>query len=126
MKNLPKISDAEYQVMQIIWEKYPISTNDIIDLLSEKTKWNPKTIQTLLSRLVKKGALNHEKQSRCFIYSPKVKKEEYVNYESKSFLKRFYNGALNSMVLNFLEQNELTKEDIEELKNILDKKNDLN
>lgn len=124
MKNLPKISEAEYQVMEIIWEKFPISTNEVVEFLERKTEWSPKTIQTLLTRLTKKGALSYEKKSRSFVYSPNVKKEDYINQESKSFLNRFYNGTLNSMVLNFLEQNKLNENDIEELRAILNNKKD--
>lgn len=118
-----KISEAEYQVMEVVWDNYPISTNEVVDELAEKLDWSPKTIQTLLSRLVKKGALSYDKKSRHFIYSPSIEKEEYVNIESKSFLNKFYNGTLNSMVLNFLQQNELSSSDVEELKNILNKNN---
>lgn len=122
MKNLPRISEAEYQVMEIVWKNFPISTNEVVEILAQKTEWSPKTIQTLLTRLTKKGALSYEKKSRSFIYSPNVKKEDYINQESKSFLNRFYNGTLNSMVLNFLEQNKLNEDDIEELREILNNK----
>ena len=122
MINLPKISDAEYEVMKIIWANSPISTNKIIEELTEITEWSPKTIQTLLSRLVKKEAITYEKESRSFVYTPLIKKEDYLEKESSSFLNRFYNGALNSMVLNFLEKGKLTKNDINELRNILDER----
>lgn len=122
MTNLPKISDAEYEVMKIIWLNAPISTNKIVDKLAENTTWSPKTIQTLLSRLVKKGALTYEKESRSFVYAPLIKEEDYLDRENSSFLNRFYNGTLNSMVLNFLEKGKLTKEDINELKHILNER----
>lgn len=119
MKNLPQISDAEFEVMKIIWEYAPISTNEVIDKLSQTTKWNPKTIQTMLLRLVKKKALAYEKNSRVFIYTPLVHKDEYLEQESNSFLNRFYNGTLNSMVLNFLENDKLSEKDINTLRNML-------
>lgn len=122
MKNLPKISEAEYEVMKVVWEGAPISTNDVSLKLSNSTQWSPKTIQTLLSRLVKKGALSYVKEGRTFVYSPLVLSEEYLAEESESFLKRFYHGALNSMVLNFLEQDRLTGDDINELKSLLEQK----
>nr|UWI50610.1 BlaI/MecI/CopY family transcriptional regulator [Clostridioides difficile] len=122
MKKLPQISEAEYQVMKIIWKYAPISTNEVIEKLVKTSKWSPKTIQTMLLRLVKKGALTYEKSSRVFVYTPIVKEEEYVSTESSSFLNRFYNGTLNSMVLNFLENDKLSEDDIEELRNILDKR----
>ncbi len=122
MKKIPKISEAEYEIMKIIWDYAPISTNEVIERLKGANDWSPKTIQTLLSRLVKKGALSYVKNSRVFVYSPLVEEKEYLTEESSSFLQRFYHGALNSMVLNFLEQDKLTEKEIEELKQILDTK----
>ena len=122
MKNLFTISEAEYQVMKIIWAKAPISTNEVVEALIKTSEWSPKTIQTLLSRLVKKGVLDHKKESRKFVYMPLVREEEYLEQESDTFLNRFYEGTLNSMVVNFLEQDKLTKDDIDELKRILDEK----
>ncbi|HGM3507509.1 TPA: BlaI/MecI/CopY family transcriptional regulator [Clostridioides difficile] len=122
MKKLPQISEAEYQVMKIVWQYAPISTTEVIEKLAKTSTWSPKTIQTMLLRLVKKGALTYEKNSRVFVYTPLVKEEEYVATESRSFLNRFYNGTLNSMVLNFLENNKLSEDDIEELREILNKR----
>ncbi len=119
MKSLPQISEAEFEVMKIVWNYAPISTNEVIDKLTKTSKWNPKTIQTMLLRLVKKGALTYEKNSRVFVYTPLVQKEEYIDRESNSFLNRFYNGTLNSMVLNFLENDKLSEKDILALRNIL-------
>jgi len=119
MSKLPQISEAEYEVMKIIWEHFPISTNDIIELLRKSKTWSPKTIQTMMIRLEKKGAVMHEKKSRLFIYSPVVCKDDYVDMESRSFLNRFYNGTLNSMVTSFLENDKLSAEDIKELKELL-------
>lgn len=122
MKDVPQISQAEYEVMKIVWKYAPISTNEVIDKLIKTSKWNAKTIQTMLLRLVKKGALTVQKESRVFVYTPTVKAEEYRAYESKSFLNRFYDGALKSMVLNFLEQDQLSEKDVKELRKMLDQK----
>ncbi|MGL4774620.1 MAG: BlaI/MecI/CopY family transcriptional regulator [Clostridium sp.] len=122
MKEKIQISEAEYEVMKVIWDNEPISTTAVIEKLSDKTSWSPKTIQTMLLRLVKKEVLTYEKQSRVFVYSSCIKKEEYLDNESNSFLNRFYNGTINSMVLNFLESDKLTNDDIDELRNLLEKK----
>ncbi|MHC1747860.1 MAG: BlaI/MecI/CopY family transcriptional regulator [Cellulosilyticaceae bacterium] len=122
MNKVPVISEAEYEVMKIVWANAPISTNEVVEKLSETTTWNAKTIQTLLARLIKKGALDYEKSGRVFIYTPLVKEEEYLEKESVTFLNRFYNGALNAMVVNFLEHDKLTKNDIETLKKLLEEK----
>ena len=70
MNDLPQISEAEFEVMKIVWKHAPISTNEITDKLLQTTSWSPKTIQTLIKRLVTKGVLTYEKQSRVFVYTP--------------------------------------------------------
>ena len=124
MKNSFPISEAEYQVMKLIWAKAPVSTKEVTEILIKESQWKPKTIQTLLSRLVKKGVIGYEKEGRVFVYTPLIKEEDYVEQESSSFLNKFYDGALNSMVVNFLEQDKLTENDINELKKILDMEKD--
>lgn len=122
MKTLPQISDAEFEVMDIIWKYAPISTNEITDRLAQKKEWSPKTIYTMLSRLEKKGAIRHEKESRVFVYTPCVKKEDYLEAESRTLVNRFFDGAMNQMVVSFLNQRELSAKDLDELQDILDKK----
>ena len=86
MAALPQISEAEFEVMKIVWKYAPISTNEITDRLVKTTTWSPKTIQTLIKRLVTKGALSYEKQSRVFVYTPLVGEAEYITQQS--FLSR--------------------------------------
>ena len=121
MSSLPQISDAEFEVMDVIWKYAPISTNDITDRLKHKD-WSPKTIYTMLSRLEKKGVVVHEKESRVFVYTPCVKKEDYLAVESRTLADRFFDGAMKQMVVSFLDQKDLTQEDLDELQSILDKK----
>ena len=78
MKALPKISEAEYEVMKIVWNYAPISTNEITEHLTRTTDWSPKTIQTLIKRLVNKGVLTYEKRSRVFVYTPLFEQNEYI------------------------------------------------
>jgi len=123
MNEIPSISDAEYQVMKVIWAAgVPISTNEVVEKLEKTTAWKPKTIQTLLSRLVKKGALKYEKESRVFVYTSLIRESEILEKESDSFLNRFYDGTLNSMIVNLLEHDKLSEEDMNELKRILEEK----
>lgn len=65
MTSLPQISEAEFEVMKIIWKYTPISTNEITERLTKTTSWNPKTIQTLIKRLVDKGVLSYENAVEC-------------------------------------------------------------
>ncbi|WP_066307178.1 BlaI/MecI/CopY family transcriptional regulator [Bacillus sp. FJAT-29814] len=119
MKEIPQISEAEFEVMKVIWTYEPISTPEIVEKLSKKSDWKPNTIHTMLARLVKKSALHARKDGRMFIYTSLVEKHEYVEQKSKSFLKQFFGGTLNSMVLNLIENDQLSNEDITELKKIL-------
>ena len=122
MKKL-EISAAEYQVMKVIWSSAtPISTNQVVECLQTSTAWKPKTIHTLLSRLVKKGALQHEKSGRVFIYTPLVAEHEMLAKENDSFLNQFYGGALNPMVVHLLEQDKLSEDEMIALRRILDEK----
>ncbi len=115
MSELPQISEAEFEVMKIVWKHAPISTNEITDKLLQTTSRSPKTIQTLIKRLVTKGVLAYEKQSRMFVYTPVVKKSEYIGQKSNSFLKRYYNGEIPAMVSAFIENDRLSETDVEHL-----------
>lgn len=122
MKALPQISEAEFEVMKIVWKYAPISTNDVIDKLTPTSSWSPKTIQTLLKRLAAKGAVTYEKQSRVFVYTPLVQEREYISRESSTFLKRYYNGNISTMLSAYLENDQLSDTQIEELRALLNKK----
>ena len=85
MSDLPQISEAEFEVMKVIWKYAPISTNEVTEKLTQTTDWSPKTIQTMLKRLVTKKALTYEKQSRVFVYTSLVPKTEYIRQEAILF-----------------------------------------
>ncbi len=122
MPSLPQISEAEFEVMKIVWKYAPINTNQITERLMETTTWSPKTIHTLIKRLTTKGALTYEKEGRIFVYTPLVKEDEYINQESNSFLKRFYNGNITSMLSAYIENDKLSQDDIDTLRLLLSKK----
>lgn len=119
MKSLPQISEAEFEVMKIVWKCAPVSTNEITDRLIKTTAWSPKTIQTLIKRLVTKGALTYEKQSRVFVYTPLVEENEYISQESSSFLKRFYHGDITAMLSSYIENDQLSETEIDSLRSLL-------
>lgn len=122
MNNLPQISEAEFEVMKIVWKHAPISTNEITERLTQTTTWSPKTIQTLIKRLVTKGALTYEKQSRVFVYTPLVEENEYIGQESNSFLKKFYDGDITAMLSAYIENDKLSATEIDTLRSLLSKK----
>lgn len=121
MKQLPQISEAEYEVMKLVWREAPISTNAVTEILTKSTDWSPKTIQTLLKRLVNKGALTYEKQGRVFVYTPLVEEKSYIRQQSRSFLKRYFDGDMSRMLSACLDEKPLTQKEIDTLRAILNK-----
>lgn len=119
MKELPKISDSEWEVMRIIWQNDSITSTQIINELQEKTHWKSSTIKTLINRLLNKEAISFTKKGKEYYYFSVISEEECIREESESFLNKVFNGSLNSMVVNFVKSQKLTKDEINELKSIL-------
>jgi BlaI family penicillinase repressor len=119
MKKLPRISESEWLVMQVLWSKSPLTANEVVGELASKTKWKPKTIKTLINRLLRKGALRFNKEGRKYIYYPAVSESKCVRTETRSFLRRVYRGTMRPMLAAFLEDANLSADEIKELKKIL-------
>lgn len=124
MNHLPQISEAEYEVMKILWSYAPISTNEVTDKLAKTTDWNPKTIHTLLKRLVQKGAITYQKEGRVFVYTPLLEEKEYLKKENDHFLNRFYNGKISGMVTSYINSDHVSNEDLAELRKLLLNRNE--
>ncbi len=122
MKKLPKISESEWLVMRVLWSNGPLTANEVVKELAGKTKWKPKTIKTLITRLMNKGAVKFEKEGRKYRYYPAVSEAECVRMERRSFVRRVYGGTTKPMLAAFLEDAKLSAEDISELRKILEQK----
>lgn len=123
LRKTPKISDSEWEIMKVLWRKSPLTSSEIIEILKEYISWNPKTIHTLISRLVKKDAIEVKKNTPFYLYYPKVSEEECRKTETKSFVKKVYNGSIHLLISNFIKNEKLSDEEIKELRKILDEKN---
>ena len=119
MKKIPRISEAEWEVMKVLWKTSPRTANDIVEELTGKTQWKRETIRTLINRLVQKKALGFEKKGRQYDYFPLVTKTECILEETKSFLRRFHGGSIEPMLAAFVEEKQLSAEKIARLKRIL-------
>lgn len=122
MDAISKISDAEWEIMKIIWKKPNCTAMYIIEQLKDSKEWKPKTIKTLIRRLVDKNIIGYEQYGREYKYYSLVNEEECRKTESVSFLQKVYSGSLKAMVLNFIEEDNLSKEDIQDLKSILNER----
>ena len=122
MPKLPRISAAEWRVMQIIWDESPIRASAIVRRLEPETDWNHRTIRTMLNRLVNKGALAFKVDGNRYLYRPKVKRESYVSLESASFVERVFCGDPASLLAHFVDHGDLSSDELRELKKLLTQK----
>lgn len=122
MAKVPRISDAEWRVMQMLWEKSPATAGDVAQRLADDTAWSPKTVQTLLNRLVAKRAVDYEKKGRTHHYFPLLRESQCLRAASRSFLDRVFSGSVGPMLARFLEEADLSQPEIDELKAILKRK----
>lgn len=117
-----RISDAEWMVMKVIWQESPLTASSVIERLKPDTNWSPKTVLTLIARLVKKGALNVDKEAGLNQYYPLILQEECMREETNSFLQKVYGGSLHMLIANFVKNESLSKNEIQELRKLLDEK----
>ena len=121
-RQIPRIADSEWKVMQVLWEKGPQTANEVVDALSRQVKWNPRTIKTLISRLVKKGAVKVTEEGYRYRYSAAVDASACVRSETNSFVRRVYQGAMKPALAAFLEDADLSPQEIDDLQRILHQK----
>ena len=116
----PDISNAEFDVLDALWEDSPATSADVIARLNKHKDWHEKTVKTLLGRLVKKGVLRFEKQQRQYLYYPLIARDEYTKKEANSFIRRLFKGKVAPLVAGFANQNALSQQDVEELKALIE------
>ncbi|WP_449427941.1 BlaI/MecI/CopY family transcriptional regulator [Rhodanobacter umsongensis] len=121
MPNPPvAISDAESRVMEVLWQKAPQTSEDIVAALLAPTGWHEKTIKTLLNRLLGKGAVSAEKDGRRYLYSPQLRREDWQQQESRSLLDRVFGGKVAPLLAHFSQHEKLSARDIAELRKLID------
>jgi BlaI family transcriptional regulator, penicillinase repressor len=106
--------------MKILWQLRSATFKTVVDRLKSHIDWNPKTVHTLLSRLVEKGALARKDAGREYVFTPKVSERDCRAAASRSFLARVFDGEIAPLVACFLEHKELSRADIDELRNLLE------
>ena len=114
-----RISEAEHAVMEVLWKEAPLGAAEVAERVDPKRDWSIRTVKTMLSRLLAKGALAHEEEGRRYLYRPAVTREEFVARESGRLLDRMFGGRVTPLVAHLAEQNRLTPKDIEEIEALL-------
>lgn len=115
-----KMTDAELEVMKVVWDKNPITANEIYKVLEQTTNWEEPTVRTLIGRLTKKSFLIQEKKE-IYYYSPAISENEYMKEQTKTFLNKVYGGKAKKLVASLFEDDYLSSKDIDELKEFWNK-----
>jgi BlaI family penicillinase repressor len=116
------ISDAEWDVMEPIWEAGACTAADVIKRLRATHDWNHSTIRTLLARLVAKGALEYEVDGPRYIYRAAVSRQQCVRQKSRSFLKQTFGGDVGALLAHFVTEVPLDQNQIDQLHRLLAQK----
>ena len=124
MEDLPSISEAESAVMEVLWWTSPVSTEDVVAALKNRQDWQEPTIKTLLSRLLKKGAISAQRDGRRYLYSPVLQRDQWLATESKGLLDRLFGGRVAPLVAHFSKQRKLSRKDLAELKRLIEELED--
>ena len=114
------ISDAEFEIIRVLWAAREPVTAQYISEQEEMKKWKYSTIATLLKRMYEKGAVTYEKRGRYFYYSPLIDEKAYKSEQTKSLISRLYNGSVKNLVAALFENNQLESGDIREIKDMFD------
>ncbi|MES2693011.1 MAG: BlaI/MecI/CopY family transcriptional regulator [Verrucomicrobiota bacterium] len=122
MPTPPKISDSEWEVLNVLWMKSPQTAGEVFAALPQGHGWHQKTVNTFLARLAAKGAVRIAKDGNANLYTAKLRREECVTREGRGFMARVFRGAAGPMLLHFCAQADLTADEIRELENLLQKK----
>jgi BlaI family penicillinase repressor len=115
-----QISEAESVVMDVLWQRKSCAAEDVVAALANSQHWQEATIKTLLNRMLKKGAIAATKDGRRYLYSPILRREDWVLGESQGLLERLFDGRVAPLVAHFSEQRKLSRKDIAELRKLLD------
>ena len=123
MDKVPVISDAEWDVMDVLWQRpTPMSAAEVVDAVAAGRGWSPQTVKTLLARLVKKRALAAAADGKRYLYRPRVRRDECVRRESRTFLARVFGGDAGAMLCRFVDEAELSAAELDALRDALDRK----
>lgn len=116
------ITDAEWEVMRVVWANDRVTSKKVISILQENMDWTQSTIKTILGRLVEKGVLNTEREGRKFIYNANIEEKEAVRDYAEDIFNRICNKKVGNVIGSIIEDHVLSFDDIKRLEEILEKK----
>ena len=122
--NQVQISEAESVVMEALWQRHPLVADEVVAAVAADRGWQEPTVKTLLNRLLKKGAISAERDGRRYLYSPVLRREDWVLEESTGLLDRLFQGRVAPLVAHFSQHRRLDEADVAELRRLLEEIDD--
>lgn len=117
-----KISPAEWEVLNVLWNRAPASASEVYETLADDNDWHPKTVNTFLARLAEKGLVTIQREGKANIYTPTVTRDQCIRQESESFLQRVFRGATGPLLAHFCERADLSDEEVAHLRQLLEQR----
>lgn len=114
-----RISGAESQIMEALWAKGPLTPDGVVGEVGEAQGWAPGTVKTLITRLLKKGAIEGRREPEGYLYRPLISRSDYVQTESQGLVDRLFDGEVAPLVAHFAEHRALSAKDIKLIKQLI-------
>lgn len=120
MKEIPNISGAELEIMQVLWEaNKPLKIQEVCEGL-KSSKWKYNTVGTLLLRMTEKGAVTSEKRDRANYFTSAINKDEYKKSQTKNLISKLYNGSVKDLAVSLFKSEDMSDSDIDEIRKMFD------
>ena len=116
---IPKITESEWEVLSVLWERGPVSASQVTVSLKPKTGWSLGAVRTFLTRMVNKGVVQILDDEPIFRYEALFDHETLVHHESRSFLDKYFGGTFHALVAHYLDKEDVSPEEIRRLKKLL-------
>lgn len=114
-----RISEAELEIMEALWRRSPQTATEVAEEVAPERGWSLQTVKTMLARLHDKQAIDHEKDGRRFLYSPRIARKDYVRGESRRFVDRLFGGRISPLIAQLAERDGLSNSDIDEIERLI-------
>ena len=119
-----RISGAESQIMEALWCRGPLTPDGVVAEVGEANAWSPGTVKTLITRLLRKKAIEGRREAEGYFYRPLITRADYVQSESQGLVDRLFGGEVAPLVAHFAEHRALTPRDLQHLKSLIAKLED--
>ncbi len=116
-----EITDSELVVMSALWRASPLRSREIVEVTSGERTWHRKTVNTLIRRLVEKGAISYEEAPGGFLYYPEITKESYRQRQANKLIKGLFGGKVSPLLSAFAETQKLSDSDLDELRSLIER-----